>query len=285
MMLPVESILACWLVIACAWPVHHCLNTTDSPPKRTIPTETRTETGSSFYTLTSRTSRYYNPIVHRPAFVSDRSLVATRLVPMDTIPGRRIVVPVGESFYRPIQYIDVSVPTHHHSVDMSRVDAFIDKHKSKKAVHHDDHNQTHSPPANEFTEQKTSESVVDVVNVNSNGHKNKQDHKPRTIELDSATYAPLTFQFPPRPSKFNVLPGDGSREYGFNNANKVAKDKPNVRQVDIDAQTLFGKDTVQEPIVLKPDGKNNIPDDMQRIIKCIFPDFKFAGDDRVASAC
>ncbi|KAH9401010.1 hypothetical protein TYRP_002595 [Tyrophagus putrescentiae] len=130
-------------------------------------------------------------------------------------------------------------------------------------------------------------------------------HPPRFIELESS-YVPLTIRFPSRTSRLNIIENSGDtasntvdlvgqdsnrhdsfgRRTGSSSAKggtsgetsssskTAAASVPSSSGVrNLEARVLFGDAKREEPLVLKQDGKTNIPDNMQRIIKCIFPEY------------
>ena len=114
-----------------------------------------------------------------------------------------------------------------------------------------------------------------------------------------SSYVPLTICFPSRTSKLNIIPGDtnydlvgqdSTRHDSFGrrmSSSPSSANSDDSRRIELDSRAIFGEDRNEEPLVLKSNGSKstNVPANMQRIIKCIFPDFRFDGEEKIQSAC
>ncbi|OTF70685.1 hypothetical protein BLA29_007446 [Euroglyphus maynei] len=112
------------------------------------------------------------------------------------------------------------------------------------------------------------------------------------IELESS-YIPLTLRFSTRPRRLNIVSNEDLIGQDSNRHDRIndGKSEPidlidkNSDVFQLDTRSIFGPTKREEPLVLKSGGNNNVPSNMQHIIKCIFPDFRFDGSEKVRSAC
>lgn len=228
--------------------------------------------------------RYYQPYasassnefftVNRGPFVMTpvRRFPSTDVSSSNTVPveaGERIVIPVGSSYVKPVQYVDSFAPFDSPNLKQSPSTLSVT---------------TTNATTNGTADAVGSESKVHVVNTI-----NRTRFKPRLIELESRNI-PLTIQFTSRPSRLNIIDNDlMGQDSNIHDSARAAKqnggEKP--RTMTLDSRMIFGRTKQEEPLVLKPGAgqQHSIPSNMQSIIKCVFPDFKFDGDDKVKSAC
>lgn len=311
---------------------------------------------NNFYALTAvhRTHNFAPRNVAHAGSAAAASSAAAQFVPIDRTRNERIIIPIGVSHVRPIQYISANQFNHPRApaAEVATAAAFVSRARNNtlKWQTKDNDNMTRNvfndePPqagSNRTIildtvvpaglDEKTSESSIDQVDVAQRRHFQAADSSPsaaapsparrimqtnvistsrshpRTIELESS-YFPLTIMFPSRPSRLNIVPvdkpgaapvdlvgQDSTQHKSFNrrtleaspstketaaSANSLSKG----RRLTLDHRAIFGENRVEEPILLSDKRKSNIPDNMQSIIKCVFPDFKFDGMDKVKSAC
>ncbi|KAF7493006.1 hypothetical protein SSS_07760 [Sarcoptes scabiei] len=204
--------------------------------------------------------------------------------PVSTIPGMpesvrfdKITIPIGVSNYKPIQFIDMTPQQLQSSAATDAVSL------NSTSIRSNEKRQTTSKP--------------DSVNsIDNEGFHSEHGfiHKPRMIELESS-YIPLTLRFSTRPRKINIISNDNdligqdSNRHDQINGRRLSQpidlfDRSNSIS-NLDTRTIFGPLHREEPIILKRGSSNNIPSNMQGLIKCIFPDFQFDGSDKVRSAC
>ena len=218
---------------------------------------------SNLYTLYS--AQRYQPFrspVQRfkdSAFLSKSSPVAQSSEP------KRLVIPVGVSNYRPIQYVNSFQP--------------FPKLAPKS---------TPTPSKNSSVDVATNQTTTITPNLSENdrigaGTAYRAKNKSLFVELESRNI-PLTIQFTSRASRVNIIPNDdlvGQDSNQLSTIGKQQKEKNGNRS----GFTMIGHDRREQPLILKKDGKGTVPANMQSIIKCIFPDFKFDGYDKVKSVC
>lgn len=243
-------------------------------------------TTSNFYTLSAVQRRHQwvnNPgskqtRLKSPAHRVKDSAFAGNAIPQESDP-QKIVIPIGVSHYKPIQYVNSFKDTDLSFKLPKTPNRTVERGNDteiKVAVN----SAKRTSQSENAKEEVTSENSTSTINANT----------PRLIELESS-YIPLTIRFTSRASKLNVVPGEGQDLIG-QDSNQVSNSKvaptntiPDVpRTRNLDSRVIFGSQQNEEPLVLKQ-GNSQIPPNMQRIIKCIFPDFKFDGADKVESAC
>lgn len=245
----------------------------------------RSKQNSYELSLAQRSHAIYPPIVSRrwePSRTITLPTYSSKVMPAESSPQQRIVIPVGVSHYRPVQYVD---SFKHEPLPLSYFDKVLASVKANRS------------PSSSTTEASVNNTVaassdISEVKVSGDASGTSQPaptHPARFIELESS-YVPLTIRFPSRATKLNIIPGDNdlvgqdsTRHDSF--GRRAAVDSDNSRSVNLDSRVIFGEEKHEEPIVLKQGSKSQIPSNMQRIIKCIFPDFHFDGEDKVQSAC
>lgn len=237
-------------------------------------------------------------------------------------PQQRLMIPVGVSNYRPIQYVNDVKPGPFPRAYFDKVMATVFNRTSTSGG--GGANTTGGSYSSSSVAASSDISEVKLNDAQSGGDNEvevmhpSRAHPPRFIELESS-YVPLTIRFPSRTSRLNIIENSGdtasntvdlvgqdsnrhdsfgrrtgssspkggtSGETSSSSKTAAAASVPSSSGVrNLEARVLFGDAKREEPLVLKQDGKTNIPDNMQRIIKCIFPDFKFDGAEKVQSAC
>lgn len=292
-----ESILCFLTILLLAWQTSGALTCKEdnSPTKGTLAAPKRhpeargaqelskgrpSKSDSNTYLLSTvqRTHRIVPPTANRWKPYQVKASESTQ--------HQRIFIPIGESNYRPIEYVDMSKTK-----------------TSKSPFPHEFFNKVMSSVANKSSEttavtSSTNNTVaassdISEVKVNESGDTDNnypvRVHPPRFIELESS-YVPLNIRFPSRTSKLNIISGendlvgqDSNQHTSF--GRRMSSSESETRSLQLDTRTIFGEPKHEEPLVLKEGGQTAIPNRMQSIIKCIFPDFQFAGQENVKSAC
>lgn len=206
-------------------------------------------------------------------------------------PPQRLMIPVGVSNYRPIQYINDYKPS---PFPHNYFDKVMTTVANKTSPGDKNANGTASSVAagSEVNEVKLADGFA-VANENNEVevmHPSRA-HPPRFIELESS-YVPLTIRFPTRTTRLNIIPNPGEtsgndlvgqdsnrHDSSFGkrtgSSSRGTSDEASSSSTsgvrNLESRVIFGDTKREEPLVLKQDGKSNIPDNMQRIIKCIFP--------------
>ena len=292
-----------------------------APVSISQPIAMASNSNSNYFTLSSVQRRRHTIRYQAPKGSSKNSTLASPSeAPEEIAKPQTINVPIGISHYKPIQFVDSLQPFQQPTDYKAFIESFnvINKNstsnnnnnnkvKTDRGQKPTDKRQTdkHStkPSATSTILSNESESTNDPNEIkivetaegfvpDGNGIRTDSGfvHKPRMIELESS-YIPLTLRFSSRPRRLNIINNEDLIGQDSNRHDRINGKKEPIDLVDknsgsfnLDTKAIFGPTRREEPLVLKP-GANNVPSHMQHIIKCIFPDFRFDGSEKVRSAC
>ena len=242
------------------------------------------------------------PIISKRQNVAGPLIVPSSYQAAESVTNpQRIVIPIGVSNYRPVQYVDTfkndPFPSSYidqlmKSVTPSSTNGTSTVNSTRVAESSDINEvKVDDSPSNKHNDHATVDNFIVSPSV--------RRHPTRFIELESS-YVPLTIRFSSRTSKLNIIPGDtnydlvgqdSTRHDSFgrrmSSSSPSSANSDDSRRIELDSRAIFGEDRNEEPLVLKSNGSKstNVPANMQRIIKCIFPDFRFDGEEKIQSAC
>nr|XP_027204240.1 uncharacterized protein LOC113797966 [Dermatophagoides pteronyssinus] len=268
----------------------------------------------NFFTLSSVQRRRHTIRYQAPKGSSKNStLNSPSEAPEEIAKPQTINVPIGVSHYKPIQFVD-SLQAFQQPTDYKAfIESFNEVNKNttsnnnknnNKSKSDKDKGQTNTAKRQTNKQSTTSSSEPESKNISNEiklvetasggfvpgGSNPGFIHKPRMIELESS-YIPLTLRFSSRPRRLNIISNEDLIGQDSNRHDRInGKSEPidlidkNSGFFNLDTRSIFGPVKREEPLVLKA-GANNVPSNMQHIIKCIFPDFRFDGSEKIRSAC